>query len=89
MSVSQFPAFKWDHSIQSYLFLSLSQGSQVVVSIAYHYGMQAALQFCTPACTFCLEVETTAVKLSMTDPEDAAGIMFQWDWRMTWVFMWP
>lgn len=89
MSVSQFPAFNWNHSIQSCLFPSLSQGSQVMVSIAYRYGMQTALQSCTPACTFCLEEETTALKLSLTDPEDAAGIMSQWDWRMIWVFTWP
>lgn len=89
MSLSQFPAFNWDHSTQSCLLPSLSQGSEIVVSIAYHYGMQAALQSCTPACTLCLGEETTALKLSMTDPEAPAGVMSQWDWRMAWVSTWP
>ena len=89
MSLSQFPGFNWDHSSQSYLLPSLSQGSEIMVSIAYHYSMHAALQSCTPACTLCLGEETTALKLCLTDPEATAGIMSQWDWRMTCVSMWP
>lgn len=54
MSLSQFQAFNWDYNTQSCLLPSLPQGSEIMVSIAYQYGMQAALYSCTPACTFCL-----------------------------------
>lgn len=85
MSLSQLPAFNWDHSTEnSCLLPTLSQGSEIMVSIAYRYGMQAALQSCTLGCTLCFGGETTALTLSMTDPEAPAGVASWWDQSMAW-----
>lgn len=73
---------------QSYLLPSLSQASEIMVSAVFLSVMKAALQPCTPTCTLCLGEETTALKLSMTDPEASAGIMSHWHWRMTWAIPW-
>lgn len=56
-------------------FPVLSQVSEIMLSVAYHYGTQAALQ----SCTLCLGEKTAALKLSMTDPEAAAGTVSPWD----------
>lgn len=66
MSLSQFPAFNWNHNTQSYLLHSLSQGSEIMVSASCLSDTKTALQ----PCTLCLGQETAALKLPMTDPRN-------------------
>lgn len=79
-SLSQFPAFNWNHNTQSYLLPSLAQGSEIMVSASCLSEMKTALQ----PCTLCLGQETAALELFMTDPE-ATAVMSHWHRRMTWV----